>query len=214
MERRFGEHVSQGPKPTKTISAQSASPPYFATAGGIGIWLDRHSNPAAITASASPAYSTRLRVDGRGRVWLRAGRMWRRCCICGGTFNGMGGSEARRWNAAVANFSGDSPQVHHAVRLEGERPFAMRGNRVMQPIRYHLAEYDFFVHANLVRDLPLEEQPDYHLFWEHLGGAVSPHISARRMICGHTGRYRACLWIWAMRSAPIRGPVGMAGSPL
>ncbi|MEO5716251.1 MAG: metallophosphoesterase family protein [Luteolibacter sp.] len=53
-------------------------------------------------------------------------------------------------------------------------------------IRYHVAEHDFFVHANVRPDLSLEDQPDFNLFWEHLDGAVSPHVAGRRMICGHT----------------------------
>jgi serine/threonine protein phosphatase 1 len=52
--------------------------------------------------------------------------------------------------------------------------------------RYHETEHDFFVHANVLPDLPLKDQPDYNLFWEHLGGAVARHISGRRMLCGHT----------------------------
>lgn len=53
-------------------------------------------------------------------------------------------------------------------------------------LRYHETEQDFFVHANVLPELPLKDQPDYNLFWEHLGGAVARHVSGRRMICGHT----------------------------
>lgn len=53
-------------------------------------------------------------------------------------------------------------------------------------LRCHETEHDFFVHANVLPDLALADQPDYNLFWEHLGGAVSPHVSGRRMVCGHT----------------------------
>ena len=52
--------------------------------------------------------------------------------------------------------------------------------------RYYETEDDFYVHANVLPDLPLADQPDYNLFWEHLGGAVARHVSGRRMICGHT----------------------------
>ena len=55
-------------------------------------------------------------------------------------------------------------------------------------IRYHEAEHDFFVHANVCHDLPLKEQSDSNLFWEHLGKAICPHVSGRRMICGHTAQ--------------------------
>ena len=53
-------------------------------------------------------------------------------------------------------------------------------------LRYHETEHDFFVHANVRPDLSLKDQPDYTLFWEHLGDAVARHVSGRRMICGHT----------------------------
>jgi serine/threonine protein phosphatase 1 len=50
---------------------------------------------------------------------------------------------------------------------------------------YYQTEQHIFVHANLCPDLPLEEQPDYLLYWEKL---VQPcvHISGKTMICGHT----------------------------
>ncbi len=43
----------------------------------------------------------------------------------------------------------------------------------------------FFVHANADEDLPLDEQPDEMLFWEHLDNP-RPHCSGKIMVCGHT----------------------------
>jgi serine/threonine protein phosphatase 1 len=44
-----------------------------------------------------------------------------------------------------------------------------------------------FVHANYLFDLPLEEQPEDILFWEHLSHRIPlPHISGKHVICGHT----------------------------
>jgi len=54
-------------------------------------------------------------------------------------------------------------------------------------IPYHEAERDFFVHANVYHSRPLAEQPDHMLYWEFLE-QPSPHISGRRMICGHTAQ--------------------------
>ena len=34
--------------------------------------------------------------------------------------------------------------------------------------RYYETDTHFFVHANYAADMPLDEQPDYLLFWEHL----------------------------------------------
>jgi serine/threonine protein phosphatase 1 len=43
----------------------------------------------------------------------------------------------------------------------------------------------FFVHANAYPDIPLDEQPDYMLFWEKFNDP-SPHESGKVMVCGHT----------------------------
>jgi serine/threonine protein phosphatase 1 len=50
---------------------------------------------------------------------------------------------------------------------------------------YYETDKHIFVHANLYPDLPLDEQPDYMLYWERL---VEPcaHMSGKIMICGHT----------------------------
>jgi serine/threonine protein phosphatase 1 len=50
---------------------------------------------------------------------------------------------------------------------------------------YYETEEHLFVHANLYPDLPLEEQPDYMLYWETLDGPCA-HVSGKTMICGHT----------------------------
>lgn len=50
---------------------------------------------------------------------------------------------------------------------------------------YYETDKHIFVHANLYHDLPLDEQPDYMLYWEKLTEAVA-HVSGKTMICGHT----------------------------
>ncbi|WP_372369786.1 metallophosphoesterase family protein [Candidatus Uabimicrobium sp. HlEnr_7] len=50
---------------------------------------------------------------------------------------------------------------------------------------YYQTEKYFVVHANAYPDLPLEEQPDYMLYWERINDAA-PHMSGKKMICGHT----------------------------
>src|SRR5215831_10820092 len=51
--------------------------------------------------------------------------------------------------------------------------------------RFHVAERDFFVHANADATLPLAEQSDDVLLWESFRSPAA-HYSGRRMICGHT----------------------------
>jgi serine/threonine protein phosphatase 1 len=50
---------------------------------------------------------------------------------------------------------------------------------------YYETEKHLFVHANLYPYLPLEDQPDYMLYWEKLV-EPNPHISGKTLICGHT----------------------------
>ena len=54
-------------------------------------------------------------------------------------------------------------------------------------VLYHEEECEFFVHANAVPDLPLAEQPEKTLLWAHFS-AERPHVSGRRMICGHSAQ--------------------------
>ena len=47
----------------------------------------------------------------------------------------------------------------------------------------------FFVHANYAADVPLDEQPDYLLFWEHLHFHLPPpHENGKIAIVGHTSQ--------------------------
>lgn len=55
----------------------------------------------------------------------------------------------------------------------------------LQP--YYETESHIFVHANLYPDLPLEDQPDYMIYWEKFTDPP-PHFSGKTMICGHTSQ--------------------------
>ncbi len=66
-------------------------------------------------------------------------------------------------------------------------------------------EHHIFVHANLDPKLPLQQQPDEHLFWTKFI-APSPHYSGKTMICGHTSQksgqpvnlgHAICIDTWA-----------------
>ena len=55
--------------------------------------------------------------------------------------------------------------------------------------RYFETDDHFFVHANYQYDVPLDEQPDYLLFWEHLFfHAPRQHDNGKRAIVGHTSQ--------------------------
>ena len=54
-------------------------------------------------------------------------------------------------------------------------------------VRFYETDTHFFVHANYDADMPLEEQPDSLLFWEHIGDfPPSLHYSGKTAIVGHT----------------------------
>jgi serine/threonine protein phosphatase 1 len=55
--------------------------------------------------------------------------------------------------------------------------------------RYAETPLNFFVHANYDADIPLSEQPDYLLFWEHLHFHLPlPHENGKIAIVGHTAQ--------------------------
>lgn len=55
--------------------------------------------------------------------------------------------------------------------------------------RFYETANHFFVHANYDADLPLDEQPDYLLFWEHLMlHTPRPHDNGKIAIVGHTSQ--------------------------
>ena len=54
-------------------------------------------------------------------------------------------------------------------------------------LRYYEIDTHFFVHANVLPDRPLDEQPDATLYWEKFGRPVR-HQSGKVMVCGHTSQ--------------------------
>jgi serine/threonine protein phosphatase 1 len=53
---------------------------------------------------------------------------------------------------------------------------------------FYETEQHIFVHANAYPDVPLADQPEYMLFWEHLDEWTPPQSSGKTMICGHTSQ--------------------------
>ena len=74
--------------------------------------------------------------------------------------------------------------------------------------RYYETATHFFVHANVLPDWPLEEQPDEVIFWQKFHD-TPPHLSGKIMICGHTPQvtylprnigHAVCLDTWIYRN--------------
>ena len=66
----------------------------------------------------------------------------------------------------------DIPDVHWRFVQHDCRPYFETGTH-------------FFVQGNAYPDLPLDEQPDYMLYWEKFNDPA-PHESGKIMVCGHT----------------------------
>jgi serine/threonine protein phosphatase 1 len=52
---------------------------------------------------------------------------------------------------------------------------------------YYETKSHFFVHGSVYPDLPLDDQPDYMLYWERFNDPQR-HESGKIMICGHTSQ--------------------------
>jgi serine/threonine protein phosphatase 1 len=72
-------------------------------------------------------------------------------------------------------------------------------------INWHECPTHFFVHAGAYPDMPLDEQPEYMLFWESFEDRGA-HESGKVMVCGHTPQkggvplnlgHSVCLDTWA-----------------
>ena len=73
---------------------------------------------------------------------------------------------------------------------------------------YYETETHFYVHANAYPELPLDEQPDFMLYWEQFNDPPA-HESGRIMVCGHTSQksgypianpHAICIDTWACGS--------------
>lgn len=50
------------------------------------------------------------------------------------------------------------------------------------------SDHDIFVHASVESDTSLRNQTSDFLRWKHVGGSEDPHVSGKRVICGHTAQ--------------------------
>ena len=54
-------------------------------------------------------------------------------------------------------------------------------------LKFYETDSHLFVHANYVPEIPLEQQPDQIIFWEHVTDQVpQPHRSGKTAVVGHT----------------------------
>ena len=50
------------------------------------------------------------------------------------------------------------------------------------------SDSDIFVHASVESGISLNNQTSDFLRWKHIGGMESPHVSGKRIVCGHTAQ--------------------------
>ena len=50
------------------------------------------------------------------------------------------------------------------------------------------SDSDIFVHACVESGISLNNQTSDFLRWKHIGGMESPHVSGKRVVCGHTSQ--------------------------
>lgn len=68
-----------------------------------------------------------------------------------------------------------------------------------QTVRYYETDTHIFVHASVVPELPMDQQPDEALFWERFK-PLHRHCSGKIVICGHTSQHDGI---------PARSPHGL-----
>ena len=57
---------------------------------------------------------------------------------------------------------------------------------LVSAVPYWETETDIFIHASIEADISLANQTSDFLRWKHLSGSEQPHVSGKRVICGHT----------------------------
>ena len=97
-------------------------------------------------------------------------------------FNGLQGREDFDFwmqyggSQTLASYGGKSENIpqHHLTFLN-------------HCLKFYETESHIFLHANYVPDLPLQQQPDRVIFWEHIQETVPPpHQSGKTVVVGHT----------------------------
>ncbi|MCA9126600.1 MAG: serine/threonine protein phosphatase [Planctomycetales bacterium] len=59
---------------------------------------------------------------------------------------------------------------------------------------FYETEEHIFVHANYIAELPMHQQPEMSLFWEHLSDRLpTPHFSGKHVFCGHTPQFNGSI---------------------
>jgi serine/threonine protein phosphatase 1 len=97
-------------------------------------------------------------------------------------FNALAGDLAGPWLRAGGRQTLDS----YGGSLDDIPPSHLRFLRSGQS--FWETETEIFIHASLEPDVSLVNQTADYLRWKRLGGSERPHISGKRVICGHSSQ--------------------------
>lgn len=137
---------------------------------GIGDYVDRG-------MASSEVLETLIELVGKTRFIPLIGN--HELMMYQGIFGGR--SEFEFWfqhggNATLASYGGRMENIpqHHVSFLS-------------HCVRFYETDTHFFVHANYLSDVPLDELPDETIFWQHLRTHTpDPHINGKVAVVGHT----------------------------
>lgn len=85
------------------------------------------------------------------------------------------------------SFGGNATVDSYGGSLENIPPEHIR-LLVSELVPFWETDNEIFVHASLESDMSLVNQTAEFLRWKHLGGDEPPHVSGKRVICGHTSQ--------------------------
>lgn len=93
-----------------------------------------------------------------------------------------GQGPVNRWLGSGGQETADS----YGGSLENVPPEHIRF--LVSGLAYWESETEIFVHGTLESEVSMSVQTSDFLRWKHIGGMEAPHVSGKRVICGHTAQ--------------------------
>jgi serine/threonine protein phosphatase 1 len=89
-----------------------------------------------------------------------------------------------RWRATKLDSGGQATLDSYHGLVDNIPPEHIRFLLSSRP--FFETDTEIYVHACLESNITLPNQSSDFLRWKHLGGSERPHISGKRIVCGHT----------------------------
>lgn len=113
------------------------------------------------------------------------------------------------WSRAWLGYGGQEMLDSYGGGLDDIPADHIRFIRSCQDL--YVTESDIFAHAALNPAVPAAQQDAHFLRWNRLNGTEQPHVSGRRVICGHTAQPSGRPLIfegWICLDTCVYGPAG------